>query len=305
MSQLEQTSAVEEEPESSQQNVQHDSTTKQPQRSVSPVFNSEGSDNTVGDTSHSPVNEQDRSSAPSSQDQLEQPEIQELIQSSEQTDAPAGEVILVEEDSETNIESTNTSSVKRQARRKKKEKTGQEELGLDSQAAAVREKILSGAFAPPHPLHALKQSRLLFIDNAKCPYYFQRMDSQSVCCLSNRVDRFNENTLPSFSSFKDGYRRHPALFEGAVKYMVDAEQTYAWQWLLGHNRLMAIPSNALEGNFSPICLERGIMSLSGFVTEKVMYQCSPRFICTYACSFVKFNSFVLCIVLYIYVCSSH
>lgn len=143
------------------------------------------------------------------------------------------------------------------------------ELGIDQLADDLREKITSGGFSPNHPLASLQGSRLLFVDNAKCPMYNQKMDSQNVCCLTNRVDRFDENNLPSFAHFLSGYRRHPAIFEDAVSYMVDADQTYAWQWLLGYTRLMAIPSNALDNNFSPLCLERGIMNMSGFVTEKV------------------------------------
>lgn len=143
------------------------------------------------------------------------------------------------------------------------------ELGIDRLADELREKIASGGFAPNHPLAALRGSRLLFVDNTKCPLYNQKMDSQSVCCLSNRVDRFDEHNLPSFAHFLTGYRRHPAIFDNAISYMIDSDQTYAWQWLLGYSRLMAVPNNALEANFSPLCLERGIMNMSGFVTEKV------------------------------------
>ncbi len=206
----------------------------------------------------------------SQQPQEESHQLQVQSQSPQQEESQQVQSPPEVQDSEIEeIKITPTRKSKRTPRRNCKEPGGFEEIGIDDTADEVREKIVSGAFPPSHPLHDLQGSRLLFLDNAKVPFYLQKMESQQVCCLSNRVDRYEEHSLPSFQDFKDGYRRHPAIFEGAVKYMVDEKQTYAWQWLLGHGRLMANPANALNSNFSPICLERGILNITGFVKEGV------------------------------------
>jgi hypothetical protein len=211
-------------------------------------------------------------------DDADQEQLQLQINSADKssdttTTEPSPIAMATTEHAHDHIDLTSTTSAEQDVaptrKRKKQQTSNDESSGIDKIADEFRNRIVSGNFPSSHPLHNLRGSRLLFLDTAKCPQYSISMESQTSCCLSYKCDRFVESSLPSFHDFSVGYTRHPAIFEGAIKYMFDAKQTYAFQWLLGHNRLMAIPSNALDGNFSPLCLERGVMTISGFVTEKV------------------------------------